>query len=83
MPQRLATARLATINDIKLKCIQHNLQDDPATKILFKLLDDYHQNGTIYHLELKLKRRYDRPRKFLVDLYNDINKKDTVMIRTV
>lgn len=81
---RTASQRLVTVNETKMKCIEHDLTDDLATKILFRMLDNYHENGSVYeNVELRLKGRYDRERKYVVNLYNDATKKDTVLIRAI
>lgn len=84
MPIKTASERLITVNKTKIKCIEHDLTDDIATKILFTMLDNYHRDGTVYlNKELKLNKRYDRPRKYVINLWNDRNKIDTVMIRSL
>lgn len=76
--------RLKVVNETKMKCIEHDLTDDLATKILFKMLDRYHQDGTVYqNKELTLSGRYDMRRKYVVNLHNDRNKRDIVLIRAV
>lgn len=81
---KTASERLIPVNETKIKCIEHNLTDDLATKILFTMLDNYYRDGTIYtNTELKLAGRYDVPRKYVVNLWNDRSKKDTVLIRSL
>ena len=76
--------RLVVVNETKMKCIEHDLTDDLATKVLFKMLDRYHQDGTVYiNKELALQGRYDRRRKYVINLYNDRHRKDKVLIRAV
>ena len=47
------------------------------------MLDKYVDEGETYvGKEVKLAKRYDRPRYYLVNLYNDNSIKDTVIIRS-
>jgi hypothetical protein len=81
---KTASERLRVVNETKMKCIEHNLTDDLATKILFKMLDKYHQDGTVYtNKELALQGRYDLRRKYVINLWNDHKKRDTVLIRAI
>jgi hypothetical protein len=74
--------RLEVANEIKEKCIKYNLKDDLGTKVLFSMLDKYVNEGTTYiNKEIKLVRRYDRPRYYLINLYNDAHIVDTVIIK--
>ena len=75
--------RLVIVNETKMKCIEHDILNDPATKVLFKILDNYHEKGLPCHIELPMKLRYDRPRKYVVDLHNQAGKLDTVLIRAM
>jgi hypothetical protein len=46
------------------------------------MLDNYVERGTTYiGKELRFALWCDRPRKYVINLHNDINKKDTVLIR--
>jgi len=48
------------------------------------MLDNYHRDGTIYlDKELNLNLRHQTPRKYIVNLYNDRSRKDTVIIRAL
>ena len=79
---RTRTQRLATANEVKIQCINHQLSDDLGTRVLYKILDRYVNTGEVYvGKELRLVKRYDRPRYYLVNLFNDPDKKDTVLIR--
>lgn len=81
---RTASQRLIIVNETKLKCIELNLNHDIATKVLFAMLDNYHRDGTTYiDKELKLNGRYDIPRKYVINLWNDQSNKDTVLIRAL
>ncbi len=74
--------RLATANEVKLVCMEHQLSDDIGTQVLYRMLDKYVDDGETYvNKEIRLTKRYDRPRYFLVNLYNDEAKKDTVVIK--
>lgn len=84
LPTLTRKKRLLTVNETKMKCIEHDLTDDIATKILFTMLDNYVNDGTSYvNKELVLQGHYDRPRKYLINLYNDVSKRDTVLIRSI
>ena len=79
---RTRAQRLATANETKMQCIEHNLSDDLGTKVLFSMLDKYVEEGTTYlNKKIKLVRRYDIERFYLVNLFNDIKIKDTILIR--
>ena len=80
---RTKSDRLNIINEIKMKCIELDLTQDLATKILFTMLDQYHEKGTTYSKELKLVQRHETPRKYVVNLHNDPKIKDTVLIRAL
>lgn len=82
-PGKSASERLKIVNETKLKLIENHLMDDPSTKVLWIFLNNYHANGTECHCELPLKLRYDIPRKYVVDLWNDAKKMDTVVIKAV
>jgi len=80
---RSRSERLATANDVKMQCIQHQLSDDIGTRVLYSMLDKYVEQGETYiGKEIKLAKRYDQPRYYLVHLYNDPQVQDTVLIRT-
>ncbi len=80
---RSRSDRLATANDVKIQCIQHQLSDDIGTRVLYRMLDKYVEEGETYiGKEIKLAKRYDQPRYYLVNLHNDPKVKDTVLIRT-
>jgi hypothetical protein len=75
--------RLAVANEVKLQCLNHDLSDDIGTRVLFRMLDKYVDEGETYeNKEIKLAKRYDRPRFYLVNLLNNKAVKDTVIIRT-
>jgi hypothetical protein len=75
--------RLATANEVKLMCLSHDLGDDIGTKVLFRMLDKYVEEGETYeNKEIKLAKRYDRPRYYVVNLCNEKSIRDTVLIRT-
>ena len=75
--------RHVIVTETKINCMQHTLGSNLATKILFTMLDNYEQTGTTYlGKELKFTLFGDIPRKYVINLYNDVNKKDTVLITT-
>jgi len=81
---RSPSERLQTVNETKMQCIDHELTGDLATKILFQMLDNYQRDGTTYiDKELNLNLRHHTPRKFVVNLYNDRSRKDTVVIKAL
>lgn len=83
MSNKTPSERLVIVNETKLQLLEHGLNSDPAAKVLWGILDSYHKTGTEVHCELNLKLRYDQPRKFVVDLWNNRKKRDTVLIRPV
>ena len=84
MAPRTASDRLKTVNEVKLMLMEHNLQQDPACKVLWLILDNYHKTGTsVRATELPLKLRYDQPRKLVVTLANDTKVRDTVLLRPI
>ena len=84
MYPKTASQRLLTVNEIKMQCIDNNLMDDLATKILFRMLDKYHEKGETYvNKELRLVGRYDRERKYVINLFNDTHQRDVVLIRAI
>jgi hypothetical protein len=80
---RTRAERLATANEVKLLCIEHQLSDDVGTRVLYLMLDKYVDKGETYlNKEIRLTKRYDRPRYYLVNLYNDKAHTDTVIIKS-
>lgn len=73
--------RVAVANETKLAIINMNIEDDPACKVLFMILDTYCEDGEPVETTLYLKKRYDRSRKIIVNLYNDEHRRDTVLIK--
>lgn len=81
---RTETERLQVVNETKLKLLEHDIADDPASKVLWMMMDRYVKTGNpVIDVSLFMKRRYDIERKFLVNLYNDRKKKDVVLIRAM
>ena len=84
MAPRTPSDRLKTVNEVKLMLMEHNLQQDPACKVLWLMLNNYHTKGTaVSGAELQLKLRYDQPRKLVVTLANDTKVRDTVLLRPI
>jgi len=87
MAPKTKAERLRIINEVKVKCLENELTDDPATKILFSMLENYYSKGVTYlNKELKIvgkgkSMRGSVPSKFVVNLYNDRHKVDVVLIR--
>lgn len=74
--------RLKTVNEVKMKCIDHDLEDELATKILFTMLDNYYNRGTTYiDKKLQLNLKFDINRYYLVNLFNNQQMRDEVVIR--
>jgi hypothetical protein len=81
---RSPSSRLQTVNETKMRCIEHELTGDIATTILFQMLDNYQRDGTAYiGKELNLNLRHQTPRKYVINLYNDLSRKDTVIIKAL
>jgi hypothetical protein len=79
---RTQSERLKITNETKMKCIELELTEEVATNVLFAMLDKYHEDGTTYiGKELQLSPRHLTPRKYVVNLWNSMGKKDTVLIR--
>jgi len=76
--------RLQVVNETKMQCIAHNLESELGTRILFRALDKYHQDGTTYiNKQIRLTLRGDMGRYYLVNLYNQKYKRDVVLIRAM
>lgn len=74
--------RLQVVNEVKLNCINHNINNELATRILFQMLDNYYEKGTTYiNKKLTLTLRGDVDRYYSVNLYNRLHKKDVVVIK--
>jgi hypothetical protein len=80
MQKKTPSERLRIVNEVKLNIIKNNIQNDLASKTLFTLLNTYHENGTTYtNKELNF---ITLNKKYIINLYDDVKKKDTVVIRT-
>ncbi len=81
--------RLLTVEEIRSNCEAKELTRDLGTKVLFAILDDYLEKGTVY-LEKELRiignstpaLRNSAPCKYELNLYNNPSKTDTVVIRS-
>jgi hypothetical protein len=80
---RTESERLQIVNETKLKLLENDIENDPASKVLWMILDRYVTSGIPVDTKLFLKHRYDMARKFVVTLHNDISKKDVVLIRVM
>lgn len=69
--------------NIKLNISAHGLENEPAAKVLWIILDNYVQNAVVCNTELKFKNKYDIPRKFIVKLNNNKHIDDVVLIRNI
>ena len=82
MSSKDRSERLSVSLETKMKCMEHNLTDNLATKILFSMLDTYVNEGTTYiNKKLSLNLKGDINREYLINLYNDRSKRDVVLIR--
>ena len=76
-----ASERLRIVNEVKIKCMSMDITDELATIVLFKMLDNYYRDGTVYiGKELNSARS---GRRFIINLYNDPSRKDTVVVRPI
>ena len=82
--------RQSVVEEIRANCFAKELTKDLGTKVLFAILDDYLEKGTIYlGKELRIignstpALRNSAPCKYVLNLYNDPEKTDTVVIRLV
>jgi len=81
--------RLQVVEEIRANCVSKELTKDLGTKVLFAILDDYLEKGTVY-LDKELRiignstpaLRNSAPCKYVLNLYNDPEKTDTVVIRS-
>jgi len=78
---RTAQERLNSYIEIEGQLHNNNLQSDPASKILSAISLRYVKTGIPVYTTLFLQNRYDKPRKFVIELQNDKRKKDVVFIR--
>ena len=70
------------VNEVILKIHEHELQDDPGSQELFQILYDYRDHGIpVQGKEICLQARMDPPRKYVIDLHNNQNIRDSVLIR--
>ena len=75
--------RMKTYLEVETNIDKHNLEGELASKILMTMLDNYLTKGTTYiNKELRLNLRGDIPRKYIVNLFNNKNKRDTVVIKS-
>jgi hypothetical protein len=72
--------RRKIVNEIKINIINNQLENDPASKILWSILDRYVEKGDPVETTLYLQNRYDMERKYVVKLYNS-KRRDMVLIR--
>jgi hypothetical protein len=78
---RTKADRIKIVNEVKMNCIEHDLMEEIGTKVLFKMLDEYVSKGTPFvGKQLGILKLSPQPRKYIVKLYNDPSKVDTVII---
>jgi hypothetical protein len=80
--------RLQVVQETKTNCTKQGLQADLGTRVLYAILDDYLEKGTPYlNKELRIignstpALRASAPCKFVVNLYNDPGRRDTIVLR--
>lgn len=78
---KLQQRRLNTQLEAENMITHHQLDGELAIKILKSILDDYVLNGGERSHVLTLRLKRDIPREIVVNLYNDLNKKDVIKIR--
>lgn len=75
--------RQQTVSEVKFNIINKDLENEIASKVLFRMLDIYVETGQpVIEKELSLHLPGDAPRKFVVNLYNQKNRMDTVVIKS-
>jgi hypothetical protein len=78
---RKRSDRVCVVNEVKMRCIEHDLMDEIGTKVLFRILDEYVEKGTpCVGKELGILKLSQRPRKYVIRLFDDPSKTDTVVI---
>ncbi len=76
--------RMGVVQEISCKINEHRLENEIASKILDKVLENYVLQGTKYiNKEIKLSLRGDIERKFVINLFNDKYITDTVLIKAI
>lgn len=83
MEERNRRSREKLVRNIKLNISGQGLDNEPAAKVLWVILDNYEQKGLPCTTELRFKSRGDVPRKFVVKLHNNKHMEDTVLIRHI
>lgn len=78
--EKTFSQRLETIVEIENKINDLKIKQVPAIRVLQLIMDNYAKYGTVCDTRLNLNMG-DRDRYIIVKLYNDRNKKDTVLIR--
>lgn len=74
--------KLRSINEVKMYVVNNNLENDMASKVLFKMLDNYYDNDTEYvDKELSLGFKNGKYAKYIVNLHNIRSKKNNVILR--
>lgn len=79
--EKTKSERLQIINEVKLNVLSNNLENELASKILFQMLENYYENGTIY--ENKELNIVNLKKKYIINLYNNKRKSDVVLIRKI
>jgi hypothetical protein len=80
--------RRQVLTEIEASCTSRKLMGDLGTKIMLLIVKDYVANGTPYlNKEVRIvgnstpELRASVPCKYVINLYNDLGKQDTVVIR--
>lgn len=80
--EKSQSERLQIVNETKMKLLEHELEGDMASKVLWKILDNYVKSGNPVDTILYLKGRKVGHCHYVVKLYNDRSKTDVVLIRS-
>jgi len=82
--------RAVIVQEVRTACREKNLEKELATAVLFQMLNNYLTHGTTYIAkDIRIignstpELRGSAPAKYVVNLYNDSEKRDTVVIRSI
>lgn len=78
---RTTEDRTRIVNEIKFNLMSLDIQNELTMRILFAMLHNYINNGTTYiKKELTINTQNNIQQVFLINLFNDTSKTDTVII---
>jgi hypothetical protein len=75
--------RARVVNEVKMNIINHELENEIASKVLFQILNNYQRDGQPCHKELSLSMHNGAARKIVIHLYNNKSIQDIVSITKV